>query len=420
MNLHLIKGLVMWYMHLPFRIKKYQRNNERNLARIRQKDKITVVFFASNVAMWRYQGLYEEMQKYPRFETHIVLSPLKSKSKEEKIKAIESLRVFFDSKGILYFDYDTINMRGYDVKGLLKPDLVFVSQQYYTVMPCEHRYYKFTDSLLCFCPYSFTFAGGKTDYIEDFQNRAWRLYLPSIVHKQLAKKYASVGDSNVVVTGFSSSDIFMNTCVKDVWKSQSVRKKRIIWAPHFTIYNDGWLSHTGFLWMADFMLELAKKYKDSIQIAFKPHPKLRSELYSHKDWGKEKTDAYYQKWKTLDNGQLESGEFVDLFKSSDAMIHDSSSFVIEYHYTEKPVMFIKENVESFKSLLSELGKKAIDAHYIGKCKADIEDFIIEVVLEGNDTMRSIRDNFAKEFLYPQDGKTVAQVTMNDLLVSLSI
>lgn len=418
MNLHTIKGLVMWYMHLPFRIKKYQRNNERNVARIRRKDKITVVFFASNVSMWRYQGLWEEMQKYPRYETHIVLSPLKSKSDEEKVKAIEGIRRFFDEKGMKYYDYDTENMKGYDVRGLLQPDLVFFSQQYYTVLPPEHRYYKFKDSLLCFCPYSFTFAGGKADYIEDFQNRAWKLFLPTTIHKKLAKQYAGIGDSNVVVTGFSSADDFIKMDYVDVWKSQSVRKKRIIWAPHFTIYNDGWLSHTGFLWMADMMLELAEIFKNQIQFAFKPHPKLRSELYSHPDWGKSKTDAYYEKWNIFENCQFEAGAFVDLFKSSDAMIHDSSSFVLEYQYTGKPVMFIKEDVAAFKALLSELGQKAIDAHYIGKNKEDVIRFIKEVVLEENDTMVDVRHTFSSAYLFPKSGKTVAETIMENINDSL--
>ena len=102
MNLHSIKSLVMWYLHRPSRIKGYIARNKRNEERIRKKDSITVVFFASNLSMWHYQGLYEEMLKYPRFKPYIVLSPLNAYAPEQKIHCVEELRNYFRNKSDLY------------------------------------------------------------------------------------------------------------------------------------------------------------------------------------------------------------------------------------------------------------------------------------------------------------------------------
>lgn len=419
MNLHSIKGLVMWYMHLPFRIKKYIRNNQRNEARIRQKETINVVFFASNVAMWRYQGLYEEMQKYPRYKTHIVFSPLKNFTKEQSLKNFNDLKKFFEERNIPFHDFDLDNNVGFDVKALT-PDILFYPQPYYTIMAYSpHRYYKFKVSLLAYYPYFFHRTRLPFEYDEDFHNRAWRLFYESEYQKKDAKDIAKIGDANVSVVGCPNADSFLLWSGHDVWKPQDRKKKRIIWAPHFTIYNDGWVNSSNFLWMADFMLELANKYQDRIQIAFKPHPKLLSELYKHPNWGKEKADLYYAQWEGLLNGQYENGQYVDLFMSSDAMIHDSGSFGVEYHYTKKPVMFISQDMDAFLKPLSDFGKLVYDMHYIGKNREEIVNFIENVVLAENDILYEKRVDFVKNYLLAPNGKTVAQNTMEEINRALS-
>jgi len=417
--LHFLKKYVMWYLHRPSRIKSYIKRNEINVERIRNKEKITVVFFASNISMWHYQHLFDEMKKESRYIPYIVLTPLKSNSTEQKIEAIQKLREHFDKMGIKYLDYDTDNMIGYNIKRL-HPDLLFYCQPYMTAVPKEHAFYRFKDSLLCYYPYFYHMARQSNYYNEDFHNRAWRLYYESDVQKRDAKQYASIGDYNVRVVGYPNTDDYLQKDHKDVWKTQDKRKKRIIWAPHFTINNDGWGGNTEFLHLADFMKEIAQKYKDSCQFAFKPHPKLKGELYCHKNWGKEKTDQYYSFWEKSDNCQLESGEFVDLFMSSDALIHDSGSFSIEYLYTCNPILYTCSDFKAYqeKMNMNSVAEKAFEAHYIGKYKEDIIPFIDNTVLGTDDPLKEKRIKFRKDFLIPSNGKTVAQNTIEDLNKSL--
>ena len=163
------------------------------------------------------------------------------------------------------------------------------------------------------------------------------------------------------------------------------------------------------------MQEVAKLYADRIQFVFKPHPRLYTELCEHEEWGEEKTNAYYEAWKTMDNTQLQTGEFVDLFMTSDAMIHDSGSFSVEYHYSGKPVMYVADNIEEQILNKNELGEKAMRLHYIAKTKQDIIDFIENVVLNGEDPMKQEREQFKQDYLLPPNGKTVAQ-NMADVLI----
>ena len=172
--------------------------------------------------------------------------------------------------------------------------------------------------------------------------------------------------------------------------------------------------------MADLMLQIAHEQGDRLQLAFKPHPRLINELYRHPDWGQQRTDAYYAQWQQSENTQLESGDFIDLFMTSDAMIHDSGSFAVEYHYTKQPVMFVSSDMKPILSTQSEFGRKAYDLHYIGKDEADIRRFIDDVVLDGNDPMRPQREQFFHDYLLPPHGKTVAQNTLEDIVESLEM
>jgi hypothetical protein len=138
---------------------------------------------------------------------------------------------------------------------------------------------------------------------------------------------------NGVVTGLpDTDDLIASTSEQpDPWKTVEggKRLKRVIWAPHHSVGSGdhAGMDYSTFLEYADFMLEMARKYADRIQFAFKPHPLLRNNLRAC--WPEEKIDAYYRQWETLPNTQLELGSYKGLFVHSDAMIPDCGSFTIE-------------------------------------------------------------------------------------------
>ena len=172
--------------------------------------------------------------------------------------------------------------------------------------------------------------------------------------------------------------------------------------------------------MADTMLEIAQNYKDKIQIVFKPHPRLMTELYAHLDWGKEKTDRFYHLWDTMPNTKVETGNYIDLFMTSDAMIHDCGSFSVEYLYSKNPVMFMTNGEKEYRQELNGLGNGALDQHYIGTDTAAIYRFIDDVVIGGNDTMKEQRNKFVNDILLPPNSKSVVENTMDVICNGLKI
>ena len=403
---------------------KYQATERAHRAYIPtiQGRPVRVVFMAMSVSMWRYQHLYELMANDKRFIVSIVLSPAIDYHKEQQQKDLQRLRAYFDKFGIPFIDYE-LDGEPYDVKVKLNPDLIFYPQPYEHLLTPLHDCLQFYDRLVCYYPYAFWTSTGKWSYDFHFHNLAWRLYYSTPLHLEEARKVATNHGRNVRVVGYPNADDYLRGQYAESWKPQAdgKRRKRVVWAPHYSVMPEfGLPPRSNFLWMAKLMLRLASEHADTLQLAFKPHPRLISVLYQHPDWGKERTDDYYAQWQALPNTQLETGEFIDLFMTSDAMIHDSGSFAVEYHYSRKPVMFVSKDMKSILDTQSDFGKKAYEMHYIGSNEADILQFIDDVVLAGNDPMRPQREQFFHDYLLPPNGKSVAENTLEDIITSLNL
>lgn len=403
------------WLHL-WKYKATERQHRKLVEQLSGHSPVKVVFFAIDIALWRYQHLYELMAADSRFQPTIVLSPCPGRKQREQDAA--GLRRFFDSKNTTYIDYHEGD-KPYDVKGIINPDIVFYPQPYEHLLCPEHDCLNFYDRLVCYASYYFP-IGVQWAYNLHFSNRAWRIYYSLPYQIDLAKKKAFNHGCNTRMVGYANADDFLKRQHVDAWKQMADGKprKRLIWAPHFSICSPPYRSN--FLWMADLMVDIAKTYSDQLQIAFKPHPALLTQLYGHGQWGKERTDAYYKEWETMENTQLETGEYIDLFMTSDAMVHDSASFVAEYHYSQNPVMFVARDLTPIMADVSTVGKAAYDAQYIGETESDVRQFIDHVVLAGEDPLKSKREAFFRDSLLPPNNKSVAQNILDDIIESLQL
>lgn len=411
------KSLNYIWLHL-WKYKAVERQHAKREVALRGKERIKVLFLPVNVAMWRYQHVYELMMADKRFEPVIMLAPYRGRDTENDLKL---LRQYFQKKGIEYIDSTE---RKVDIRRDLKPDVIFYTQPYeYQQVIDEYDCRHFYDLFICYVPYSLCISTGKMAYNYHFHNQAWRLYYTNDLHLKDAQNIADNHGRNVRVVGYTNTDDYLlKSHDPAVWKvpADGKPRKRIIWAPHFSILDYVLAPRGNFLWMASVMLNIAREYADRIQIAFKPHPLLITELYRHQDWGRQRADEYYAQWQQMENTQLETGEFVDLFMTSDAMIHDSGSFAAEYHYSQKPAMFISKNMRPILNSLGEFGKLAHNIHYIGANETDIRWFVEEVVLKGNDSMQDERKQFYDNYLLPPNGNSVAQNIVNDIVESLHL
>ena len=397
--------------------------HDKALERVQQKDgPINVAFFAIFETTWKFDEVFKLLQKDSRFNPVITVCPVINFGHDNMVNRMRECYAYFKSKGyntIRTFNEETGEYL--DIRKELKPDVIFYTNPYRGLI--DDRYYidQFQDILTCYCYYGFPESRQSFFYDTLVSNLVWRQYIPSPKMKEFfGDKIRNHGD-NMFFSGYPGIDCFIN---KDNhfdynWKIKDNKVKRIIWAPHHTIADENVekmnsIHYSTFLSYADFMLELAEKYKDKVQIAFKPHPLLRNKLPIA--WGEDKAEEYYKKWENLPNGMLCDGAYVDLFMTSDAIIHDSGSFISEYLFTGNPACHLDNGIP-YEEKHNSIALASLSHYFKAKCKEDIEKFIVYVI-NGVDPMKEARVKYVHDELMPPNGRLASENIYQDLVDNL--
>ena len=386
----------------------------RKLRELRKANRlINVLFFALDSNTWKYDSLFQAMQKDPLFSPMVLAVPQVNKGKDFMIYQLKHGMEYYESKGYPALCSYNEETDSYVDAFSLHPDIIFFCNPYDGLVDDRYNICNFIGkTLTCYVNYAFCNVPKQYSCASLFHQKVWKYYVECEENLEQVKKYYPGG--NCVVSGYPAVDSFASTkeTGKD-WKLKNPKLKRVIWAPHHTIEgNTGLIQFSTFLLYHDIMLKIAEEYKDLAQFVFKPHPLLKPALYRHSNWGKDRTDAYYDQWARGYNTAFVNGDYVDLFKSSDALIHDCGSFIIEYLYVQKPAMILGNFDRISQS--NEVGKKAYACHYEGKSEEDIRAFVDHVVINGEDPLGEQRSLFYQENLLPPNGMTVAENIINDL------
>ena len=386
------------------RIAKVRKAQSRKLEELKQRGSCRVMFFLQTPSVWKYDALYQKLAESEYFEPIVVISPYNVHliyDKEECFRVMRQTEDFARAKGYNYvsaYNWDTHKWK--NIKKIYSPDIVFFTKPYKDTLP-QYHIYNFEEALTLYLPYGINCINlFHNTYGLSFQALLWKFLVETEFQKHYAEIYEKSHGDNVEIVGALAEEKLMQEEyeAKDVWKPQEKKKKRIIWAPHHTV--DYLFNFSNFLNYCEDMLRLAEEYKDEVQFAFKPHPVLKFKLINI--WGLEKTEAYYRRWEEMENGQIEQGDYIDLFKTSDAMIHDCASFTVEYLYAQKPVLFQIRD-EKVKDEFNTFGQMCLDQHYLAYSIEETERFIRDVVIAGKDPKKAEREQFYKQYLYPKDG-----------------
>ena len=395
---------------------KLRRRIEEKLS---SHQKIRVCFFEPRIACWQFGKIYDLMERSDEFEPMIVVVPFFTMGDEAMIEYMDTSFAAFQQKGYrVVKGYDKETGEYLDIKKELDPDVVFYSMYWKNHFQDNSYITHFMDIYTFLYSYGFDTVRyqDRAGYNYELQNKVTRYYLPTKIHKGIAEDNMDNHAENVYVTGCLKFDYLLDPkyIPKNVWKPNG-NKKRVIWAPHHTLKEaQPYAQCCAFLDLHEFMLEIAERFQDTIQFAFKPHPMLKPRLY--KLWGKRKTDEYYQRWKDGTNTQFEDGEYFDLFLTSDAMILDSVSFIPEYAATGKPAFFTYGTDTRFP--VNRFGKAITQYLYRNEDPEtlfdDIQDYLNQVVLQGRDEKKAGREHFVKTYMLLKDGQLAAEHIYEDM------
>lgn len=402
-------------LYFSRKLKRIQANHVKALEKIRKKEKVKVVFFLIHDSVWKYEGVYKLMEADERFEPIVIVCPCVNYGEEIMLHDMRKAFTVFKEKGYnVIKTLDEATGAWLDVKKEIKPDIVFFTNPYNLTKP---QYYItcWKDSITFYVPYGFMITDRpQMQYNTLLHNLVFGFFYESKFQIEQAKKNASNKGINSIDVGFPGIDdlLFPGKVINNVWKNNDFKK--IIWAPHHTIETENEVfNYSNFLEYYEIMFSIAEKYRNKVTFSFKPHPILKSKLYKHIEWGKEKTDEYYSRWKNISNGQLEEGEYLDLFLTSDAIIHDSGSFMVEYISMNKPALYMIRN-SIIESGFSILGKAVLDSHYKSYNKQDLITFIEKVIINHEDPLKNQRLNLINNFLKPPNSKKASQNIMEYL------
>ena len=328
--------------------------------------------------MWCGDKLYNLFAEHPRFETTIFLC----RGSESTLQDTEHDVEQFKAAGL--------NVVGiYDLQEETPPqDVVFFLVPYHYEFSRSFQFYSMTpQTLLCYIPYGMETATLTWNQNFPIFRLAWKLFFDTAIARDILNKSCTLGVPRSLVSGAPKLDLLSEDADKlsFPWKMTRPDAVKIIWAPHWSFeYN--YDNHATFPWNYMFMYEFAKAHPETSWV-FKPHPRLQTAAVNTKLFPSDEAfNDYLQMWNDLPNAQVYTGAYYQsIFATSDGMIHDSCSFIAEYQFTHKPMIFLFNSpAEEFTAL----GEKILEVSYIvdGKNHEQIAAALQKIFIEGCDPM----------------------------------
>nr|MCR5224723.1 CDP-glycerol glycerophosphotransferase family protein [Alphaproteobacteria bacterium] len=286
-----------------------------------------------------------------------------------------------------------------------KCDIVFVPSNDERI---EFREYKIYNILLkgilsCYISYGYYVTKDDSFTIVDTPNLCWKIFVENALNLEDLKERQPIHGKNAVVTGYPKADAFFG-----LTKTTHKRKKIII-APHHSIHGYGLQGQ--FLKYSELFLKLPKIYPQ-IDFIFRPHPLLYYTLIQQKYWGEEKTKEYFNEISSYSNCIYDTDpNYYQTFIDSDGIIHDCGSFLPEYLFTPNPPCYMLRDLKAIDEYFNAFGKRCLEYYYKAFNQDDIIKYIEDIVIKGNDPLRSKRENFAKKnvkYNYPNASEKIVK------------
>ena len=388
--------------------------------RLKIYDTLKICFFVSQKQFWSMQSIYDALKKYKCFQLIIVPFPASFHVSEEKKTNYRELCAFHEQNGanVVHVCDEENNLLIPPEE--LSPDIIFYEQHWMGNFHPEYQIANMFKSALCICiPYGVMIANIPEDQFNGVaHNLAWLNFVETPMHLRLSRKYADNKGINSVASGYPKFDSYAAPVKKHYWKSNSPHIKRIIWAPHYSVNTLSVINFGTFFTYASQLLSLARSNADRLEFIVKPHPALKSQcikfgLPAHV------FDSYMDAWNSLPNASVfTDGDYLDLFKTSDALILDSLSFISEYLITGKPMCFLSKypTFEMLATHFNEYGKRVLSLIDIAYGYEDVIRFV-QHVCQNRIPPNAARDNFVNAMLkinFGHVGDFIADYIFNQL------
>lgn len=384
-----------------------------------QTRKIKVVFLNSENAKWVYQSLYEAFSNNSHFDVQILTTVRKVFLKKKytycewEKQAKNNYRFFKNQHMNVACAFD-FTKKKFKKLSEFNPDIIFYEQPW--DLPAEHTLVNTSKYAINFyCSYGSNITNGRNEYSEPFYKDVYTYFLDNPQIKDILLEHG-FSEKSLLVCGHLKLDAYLKPVneTHTIWKTK--KQKRVIWAPHHSFFEKSTLRFGTFNWTYQFIYNFAKNHPE-IEFIFKPHPELKRQIVRNKLMTANEMTGYFTMWEKLPNAQVyETGNYFDMFRTSDLLITDCNSFLYEYLPTKKPVIqLINKNSVGH----NVFGQKIISGYYKAKNCEELEDSINSVLLKEEDPLLPIREKvLAEDLIQPKGG--VAKFIVNYLTDILGV
>ena len=379
-------------------------NYSKKLLEIQRKylkhKKINIYFLVNMVSMFPAEEVMCKFLNDANYSVKLVIIP------DIRFGNIEMYKIYNQAYNELSKKYSNILISAveiddttFEIKKWTNPfydaDIICYPSPYNVSYSVYNPYYAVQAKILSFI-INYGYFRSKFDrfiYNLDNYNYIWKVFLETNINYEEYKKYGRCDAENSVVVGYAKMDRY----AKYQYKQVNERKK-IILAPHYSVNENTnrLLMLSNFEKYGDLFLELPTKYPE-IDFIFRPHPVLFTTLRKENFWGEKKVEDYIGKMISHKNVVYSTeGDYLEIFASSDGIIQDCGSFLVEYLYTGKPCCYMLKSKNDIQDKFNELGIKCLEHTYIAYNEDEIITFIEDVIIKENDYMKKDRIAFAEK------------------------
>lgn len=401
-----------------FDIERYQNrlkeNRKRIIEKVKRKERVNVAFLVFNASMFSARPLFDLMKDDPFFDPRIIVIP------DTRFGDVDDNEMDRCEKELLdMYDHKFITRVKPDYYGLW-PEMLSDQDIVSYPSPYNASVYKYNVRYATeqsFLPIIVNYGFSSTKYDSELHSLYnfvyyWKVFMENEETYDEYRNTSVLKGQNADLIGYIKMDSLYHV------KRKERERKRILIALHHSIdegFNDS-LSLANFMRYHKYFLSLPDRYPD-LDFVFRPHPYLRKALERNIGWGKKKLNKYIEKIKKKPNAfWIETGDYFREFADSDGCIQDCGSFLVEYMYTKKPCCYMLKKPDDREKKFSELGKRCLDRCYISYKQEDIDTFLNEVIMKGNDHLKEERDRFCKNIMinYPYASQKAIEMIKSEL------
>lgn len=366
---------------------------------------IKIAFFPYKYSMWdSLESIWKAALKDKRCECQIIPVPYYDKGEDGKLEEFHYEGDSFPE------DIPILDYRNYNI-GAENPDIVYIHNPYdeYNKITCIHPLFfmenlKKQGAVMVYIPYYL--ASGCDSKFENLESRyrsKGAVYSDYIVLQsdklKIAYEYSGIDSKKLLVTGSPKIDKICELKKRDnrgkeEWQ-QIIKGRRVLLfcsSINDLLTDKNWIRYTNDV--IDSILS-----DKSMALIWRPHPLLLQTLQIMKRDYTEEYWKIYEKVQKAENGILdENGDFGEAMMASDGMISDFSSMVLQYTFSEKPVLLLRG---SSKGRKREVFCDYFSNYFVSD-GTTVKDFI-EMIKEGRDEKREERMRFAKASVVNADG-----------------